>query len=78
MSIFPAIRFILLVGIGSGISRSNADIRLGDIVVGYQAVGSGRVIQYDLEESRITGLLNPPPKVLLTALLISKQGPSGK
>ncbi|KAJ5810239.1 uncharacterized protein N7503_002457 [Penicillium pulvis] len=74
LSSFRSIRFGLMVGIGGGVPSSNADIRLGDIVVSQPADISGGVIQYDLGKAlsggrfQRTGMLNRPPKVLLTAL----------
>ncbi|KAJ5556316.1 hypothetical protein N7494_000231 [Penicillium frequentans] len=71
---FRSIQFGLMVGIGGGVPSSNADIRLGDIVVSQPADISGGVIQYDLGKAlsggrfQRTGMLNRPPKVLLTAL----------
>ncbi|KAJ5040794.1 hypothetical protein NUH16_011086 [Penicillium rubens] len=74
LSTFHPIRFGLMVGIGGGVPSSNADIRLGDIVVSQPAGTSGGVIQYDFGKAlsggqfQRTGMLNRPPKVLLTAL----------
>lgn len=74
LSSFRSIRFGLMVGIGGGVPSSHADIRLGDIVVSQPADTSGGVIQYDLGRAlsggrfQRTGMLNRPPKVLLTAL----------
>ncbi|KAJ5240408.1 uncharacterized protein N7469_001999 [Penicillium citrinum] len=74
LSSFHAIRFGLMVGIGGGVPSSSADIRLGDIVVSQPTDTSGGVVQYDLGkalsggQSMRTGMLNRPPKVLLTAL----------
>ncbi|KAJ5335791.1 uncharacterized protein N7506_005727 [Penicillium brevicompactum] len=74
LSSFRRIRFGLMVGIGGGVPSSNADIRLGDIVVSQPADTYGGVIQYDLGKAlsggqfQRTGMLNRPPKVLLTAL----------
>jgi nucleoside phosphorylase len=74
LSSFRAIRFGFMVGIGGGVPSSNADIRLGDIVVSQPTDTSGGVIQYDLGKAltgghfKRTGMLNRPPKVLLTAL----------
>ncbi|KAJ5761735.1 uncharacterized protein N7511_005117 [Penicillium nucicola] len=71
---FPSIRFGLMVGIGGGVPNRNADIRLGDIVVSQPRDTSGGVIQYDLGkvlqsgQFQRTGMLNRPPKILLTAL----------
>lgn len=73
LSSFHSIRFGFMVGIGGGVP-SKADIRLGDIVVSQPAGTSGGVIQYDLgkvlsgSEFQRTGMLNRPPKFLLTAL----------
>ncbi|KAJ5134838.1 hypothetical protein N7526_006203 [Penicillium atrosanguineum] len=74
LSSFHSIQFGLMVGIGGGVPSSNVDIRLGDIVVSQPADISGGVIQYDLGKAlsgsqfQRTGMLNRPPKVLLTAL----------
>lgn len=74
LSSFRSIRFGLMVGIGGGVPNGNADIRLGDIVVSQPTDTSGGVIQYDLGkvlsggQFQRTGMLNRPPKVLLTAL----------
>ncbi|KAJ5036788.1 hypothetical protein NUH16_004667 [Penicillium rubens] len=74
LSSFQSIRFGLMVGIGGGVPSSNADIRLGDIVVSQPADTSGGVIQYDLGKAlsggrfQRTGMLNRPPRILLTAL----------
>lgn len=73
LSSFHAIRIGFMVGIGGGVPTSNPDIRLGDIVVSQPSDTSGGVIQYDLGkvnsgQFQRTGMLNRPPKVLLTAL----------
>ncbi|KAF4237799.1 hypothetical protein CNMCM8980_002355 [Aspergillus fumigatiaffinis] len=74
LSTFPAVRFGLMVGIGGGVPNKTTDIRLGDIVVSQPTDTSGGVIQYDLGKAfngglfKRTGMLNRPPKVLLTAL----------
>jgi nucleoside phosphorylase len=74
LSSFHAIRLGFMVGIGGGVPSSHADIRLGDIVVSQPTDTSGGVIQYDLGKAlssgqfKRTGMLNRPPKVLLTAL----------
>lgn len=70
---FPAIRFGLMVGIGGGNLRKNADIRLGDVVISQPEKGHGGVIQYDFCKStptgfEQTGFLNAPPQVLLSAV----------
>jgi nucleoside phosphorylase len=44
LSSFHAIRFGFIVGIGGGVPNSNADIRLGDIVVSQPTNTSGGVI----------------------------------
>ncbi|KAJ6035782.1 hypothetical protein N7540_000061 [Penicillium herquei] len=74
LSTFRAIRIGLMVGIGGGVPSSNADIRLGDIVVSQPTDICGGVIQYDLGKMlseghfQRTGMLNRPPKIILTAL----------
>lgn len=74
LSSFRAVRIGLMVGIGGGVPSSNADIRLGDIVVSQPSDTYGGVIQYDLGKAlsggqfKRTGMLNRPPNVLLTAL----------
>ncbi|KAF3925411.1 Ankyrin-1 [Arthrobotrys entomopaga] len=71
---FPNIRVGLMVGIGGGAPSSSNDVRLGDIVVGVPGNGRGGVLQYDLgkkiqgQSFHITGFLNTPPSVLLTAV----------
>ncbi|KAE8132447.1 nucleoside phosphorylase domain-containing protein [Aspergillus pseudotamarii] len=74
LSSFHAIRFGLMVGIGGGVPSSNADIRLGDIVVSQPMGTSGGVIQLDLGKAlsggqfKRTGILNQLPTVLRVAL----------
>jgi nucleoside phosphorylase len=73
MSNFRAIRFGLMVGIGGGVPSTEADIRLGDIVVSQPGKGHGGVVQYDFGKStpngiERTGILNAPPRFLLTAV----------
>ncbi|KAF3385173.1 Nephrocystin-3 [Penicillium rolfsii] len=73
-SSFSAVRIVLMVGIGGGVPSNFADIRLGDIVVSQPSGLFGGVVQYDLGKVSSggnferTGMLNRPPKVLLTAL----------
>ncbi|KAL7907834.1 nucleoside phosphorylase domain-containing protein [Trichoderma velutinum] len=73
MSKYPSIRFGLMVGIGGGVPSKEFDIRLGDVVVSQPRNGYGGVVQYDFGKSRpgefeLTGFLNTPPMVLLSAL----------
>ncbi|KAL4945779.1 hypothetical protein BDV06DRAFT_219022 [Aspergillus oleicola] len=73
LSTFQSIRFGLMVGIGGGIPRDDADIRLGDIIVSKPTLTHSGVVQYDLGKAsegvfERTGMLNHPPQVLLTAL----------
>ena len=74
LSSFHFICFGFMVGIGGGVPSSNADIRLGDIVVSQPTDTFGGVVQYDLGKALSggqflrTGMLNRPPKILLTAL----------
>ena len=70
---FTSIRFGLLVGIGGGVPSSQADIRLGDVVVSQPSYGRGGVVQYDFGISIPSGFqrtrfLNAPPDILLSAL----------
>ena len=71
---FQSIRFGLMVGIGGGAPSSNHDIRLGDVVVSKPSGTHGGVIQYDrgktLQDGEFqrTGILGPPPNILLSAL----------
>ncbi|KAL4911194.1 hypothetical protein BDW74DRAFT_172659 [Aspergillus multicolor] len=72
-SLYPAIRFAFLVGIGGGVPSVKADIRLGDVVVGFPEKTHGGVVQYDFGKATPTGLqrighLNAPPKILLEAV----------
>jgi nucleoside phosphorylase len=72
-SLFPSIRFGVLVGIGGGVPSANADIRLGDVVVSLPGKMHGGVIQYDFGKSTTkglerTGFLNAPPRLLLEAV----------
>ncbi|KAJ5645451.1 hypothetical protein N7507_011462 [Penicillium longicatenatum] len=74
LSSFHAVRIGLMVGIAGGVPSKDVDIRLGDIVVSQPSDTLGGVVQYDLgkvlSDRRFarTGMLNRPPKVLLTAL----------
>ncbi|KAL6918448.1 hypothetical protein FSST1_009943 [Fusarium sambucinum] len=66
---FQNIRFGLMVGIGGGAPSAKHDVRLGDIVVNTRGV-----YQYDYGTEtqgrpfQITGFLNKPPQLLLTAI----------
>ncbi len=71
---FPNIRFRLLVGIGGGVpvTTDNAMIRLGDIVVSKPTEVYSGFVQYDHGKAcnglfQRTGILPPPPAVLLQA-----------
>jgi nucleoside phosphorylase len=71
-STFTSTRFGLMVGIGGGVP-SEADIRLGDIVVSKPHTVHGGVVQYDSgkttpSEFERTGSLNSPPTILLNAV----------
>ncbi|KAI9927541.1 hypothetical protein MW887_003159 [Aspergillus wentii] len=72
-STFGSIRFGLLVGIGGGVP-SQADIRLGDIVVSKPTGTLPGIVQYDYGKSMVSGQLkrtgtqNLPPHELLTAM----------
>ena len=71
---FKEIRFGLMVGIGGGVPSAKHDIRLGDIVVSRPEGTLGGVVQYDFGKAvtdgrfKMTGSLDRPPQMLLTAL----------
>jgi ankyrin repeat protein/nucleoside phosphorylase len=73
-SLFPAVQYWLMVGIGGGVPSSVDDIRLGDVVVSQPQDCHGGVIQYDLGKTapdgqRVRrGFLNAPPSILGTAV----------
>jgi nucleoside phosphorylase len=72
-SAFPSIHFGLMVGIGGGVPSEEADIRLGDVVVGIPNKVHGGVVQYDFGKAtpsgfQRTGFLNAPPRKLLDAV----------
>ena len=72
-SSFTSIRFGLMVGVGGGVPSTEADIRLGDVVVSSPSKAYGGVVQYDFGKStpsgfERTGFLNAPPTVLLSAI----------
>ncbi|KAL1885609.1 hypothetical protein Plec18167_001104 [Paecilomyces lecythidis] len=71
---FPSLRSYLLVGIGGGVPSSDADIRLGDVVVSEPQGKYGGVVQYDLGKTITggaqirTGIMSLPSSELLTAV----------
>lgn len=65
-STFPAIRFVLLVGIGGG-SPSRRDVRLGDVVLGTKVIPYMKGKQTD-SGFVITGATGAPPSVLQAAI----------
>jgi len=70
---FAWIRFILMVGIGGGVSSAEFDIRLGDVVISQPHMQHRGVVQYDFGKTGPsgfirTGSLNTPPTILLNAL----------
>ncbi|KAJ5813768.1 uncharacterized protein N7503_000518 [Penicillium pulvis] len=73
-SIFPNVRYGVMVGIGGGVPSETADIRLGDVVVSKPSGRLGGVVHYDLGKTvsgghfEHTGMLNQPPTILLTAV----------
>jgi nucleoside phosphorylase len=72
-SVFPTLRFGLMVGIGGGVPSEEADIRLGDVVISTPYNGHGGVVQHDFGRAIPsafvrTGCLNPPPTILLNAV----------
>jgi len=64
-----------VVGTGGGAPSPENDIRLGDVVISEPVGRFGGVIQYDFGKTeaegkfRITGHLNPPPAMLLNAVM---------
>ncbi|XPT03452.1 hypothetical protein M3J09_012545 [Ascochyta lentis] len=73
LATFKKIRIGLMVGIGGGVPSTQADVRLGDVVVSQPDATFGGVVQYDLGKSTVngflrTGLLNSPPRTLLNAV----------
>ncbi|KAL3481068.1 hypothetical protein BJX99DRAFT_254046 [Aspergillus californicus] len=74
-TMFPNIRLILSVGVASGLPVSDEllntrDVRLGDIVVGYNRQDPGRsVVRHeDYGDYETTAVFTPPPRLLRTAL----------
>jgi hypothetical protein len=72
-SAFSSIRFGLMVGIGGGVLSSEADIRLGDVVVSRLYIAHGGIVQYDFGKAissgfERTGFLNIPPIILINAI----------
>lgn len=65
-STFPAIRFMLLVGIGGG-SPSRKDVRLGDVVLGTKVVPYREGKQTD-NGFEMTGQPGSPPLILQSAI----------
>ncbi|THY46177.1 hypothetical protein D6C99_06197, partial [Aureobasidium pullulans] len=75
---FPAMRVVLLVGIGGGAPSLSKDIRLGDIVISYPDGTYGGVIQVDYGKCvptsvhpdgfELKGTLNQPPDQLLNVV----------
>jgi nucleoside phosphorylase len=47
MSNFPSIKFVLSVGIGSGVPSAGEDIRLGDVVVAMPNSTNSGLVQFD-------------------------------
>ncbi|OOQ86355.1 hypothetical protein PEBR_21823 [Penicillium brasilianum] len=78
---FQSVKFCLLVGIGGGVPSSRNDIRLGDVVVSKPIGISPGVIQYDMGkalengEFEQSGFLQPPPRLVMTALSSLKSDP---
>ncbi|CAG8903301.1 unnamed protein product [Penicillium egyptiacum] len=74
LSSFRSIRFGLMVGIAGGVPNEDVDIRLGDVVVSKPTNTHGGVVHFDSGkalsggEFQRTGMLSPPPQVLVTAL----------
>ena len=76
MTTFSNLRFGMLVGIGGGVPRKTDSgiIRLGDVVVSKPTGQHSGAVQYDHGKAEAghftrTGVLAPPPRVLLNAAL---------
>lgn len=70
---FKNIQFRLMVGIGGGVPSSEADVRLGDVVVSQPHGNLAGVVQYDMGKTtpggfERTGSIDAPPEVLLAAV----------
>ena len=71
---FPALRFVMMVGIGDGAPTERCDVRLGDVVVSEPFRRTGGVIHYDHGKTiqnrafEPTGSFNKPPAVVLSAM----------
>ncbi|KAJ6194501.1 kinesin light chain [Bipolaris maydis] len=70
---FKNIQLRLMVGIGGGVPSSEADVRLGDVVVSQPHGNLAGVVQYDMGKTtpggfERTGSMDAPPEVLLAAL----------
>lgn len=69
---YPSVRFCLMVGIGGGIPSKK--VQLGDVVVGRPESQFPGVLQWDMGKTKQdgeferTGVLENPPKAVLTAL----------
>ncbi|KAH6700670.1 NACHT domain-containing protein [Leptodontidium sp. MPI-SDFR-AT-0119] len=74
LSTFPALRFGLLVGVGSGVPINAPNMQFGDVVVSQPDRNSGGLVQYGVGQRGLdtkiirTGSLDAPPQVLATAL----------
>jgi nucleoside phosphorylase/uncharacterized membrane protein len=73
-SVFPALRYGLMVGIAGGVPSKSVDIRLGDVVISCPQGRYGGVVQYDFGKTGLggqhfpNGSLNSPHPVLLQAV----------
>lgn len=78
-TVFLSIKFALMVGIGGGVLTANADIRLGDVVVGHPHSQHSGVVQYDFSKTGLNGqvyrigFINAPLKVLLNAIAVLRE-----
>lgn len=79
---FPQVEFCLLVGIGGGAPSAEYDVRLGDVIVSHPNGPYPAVIQYDMGkflengEFYSTGVLQPPPRLLMKAIGKLKSNPN--
>ncbi|KAL8365450.1 hypothetical protein RB595_004317 [Gaeumannomyces hyphopodioides] len=60
---FPNIRMTFLVGIGGGVPSDSADIRLGDVVVGFLESGKSPCVYYDFGKDKPEGYELKGPEI---------------
>jgi nucleoside phosphorylase len=78
MKSFPAVRHMLMVGIGGGIPSEKYPVRLGDVIVSETTKRSPGVVQSDLgkwekDGFTVTGSLNRPSESLIRSTAAMKR-----